>query len=173
MKRVFLVLAAVLCAAPVSAATYVSGSVGSGSAGDSYKQGIPVAMALGIRSNPFRIEGAVGYQKNDIQPANGYRNVIGTYLANVYYDIAPKLIAVSPYLTAGIGGATVKIFPESTVSNSGFAWQLGAGVDINASDRLTIDLGYRYLRPSKGKTADSADISYSYSNLMAGIRIGI
>jgi len=60
--------------------------------------------------------------------------------------------AIGGYVGGGAGYARVKEFGES---DSGFAWQLLAGVYAPISDNLDIGLKYRYFRSSKLDIADS------------------
>ena len=183
-----------MSAAPALATPYVSGSVGLGFAGNSsvtvtggvevndaikWKSGIPFGAAVGIKQDTFRVEAAFGYQTHDVD------NVLGvepdgtdnsfsvlTYLVNGYYDININKSNVSPYVMAGLGGASLK--PEGDTSKSVFAWQVGAGVGVKAAKDLTVDLGVRYLKPGSYETGDfegeSGKISFSYTNILAGVR---
>ena len=65
-----------------------------------------------------------------------------------------------------VGGATVK-----GTSNGVFAWQVGAGVGVKASDAVTIDLAYRYFAAldAEGFAADRK-VNVSSSNFLLGAR---
>src|SRR6185295_7326907 len=60
---------------------------------------------------------------------------------------------IGGYVGAGGGYARVKEFGES---DSGFAWQLLAGVYAPISDNIDIGIKYRYFRSSKLDMSDSA-----------------
>ncbi len=91
-------------------------------------------------------------------------------MANCYYDINLNKSSVSPYVMVGIGGASINAkIDTSDETKSVFAWQLGAGVGVKAANNLTVDLGYRYLKPSKFKD-NYAEYTGSSSNILAGIR---
>ncbi len=198
MKKLLLTaLIAGMSAAPALATPYVSGSVGLGFAGNSsisiagvgevndvikWKSGVPFGAAVGIKQDGFRVEAALSYQTHDIDKiltAPGvYETPEGTnslsaltYMANGYYDINLNKSSVSPYVMAGLGGASLK--PEGDTSKSVFVWQIGAGVGVKAAKDLTVDLGFRYLKPGslEGEVNNqSGKISLSYTNILAGIR---
>lgn len=80
-------------------------------------------------------------------------------LSRMAPDLLPRWF--SPYLRAGIGlayietdrlrtlpgGAFAGAGPFSTPGGTAtkFAWTLGAGVDLKLAERVTLDVGYRYL----------------------------
>jgi opacity protein-like surface antigen len=80
-------------------------------------------------------------------------------LSRLAPDLLPRWF--SPYLRAGIGlahietdrlrtqpgGAFAGAGPFSTpgATATKFAWTLGAGVDLRLADRVTLDVGYRYM----------------------------
>ncbi len=83
-------------------------------------------------------------------------------LANVWYDVEMGW-KVKPYLGGGVGWARAKLDGAAAVTtstgccaldgaqtfsreNSGFAWQLGAGFNYEASPGVNVGLGYRYFR---------------------------
>ena len=198
MKKLLLTaMIAGMSAAPALATPYVSGSVGLGFAGNSsfsltgvgevndvlkWKSGIPFGAAVGIKQDAFRVEAALGYQTHDIdkvltapgvyEAPGGTDNSLSvlTYMVNGYYDINKS--SVSPYVMVGLGGVSLK--PEGDTSKSVFAWQVGAGVGVKAAKDLTVDLGFRYLKPGslEGQDNDghSGKFSLSYTNILAGVR---
>ena len=200
MKKLLLTaLIAGISAAPALAATpYVSGSVGIGffangdvknpdgttsSDGVTYKTGVPFGGAIGLKQEAFRVEAALGYQSNDVKTFEGDADPGSsvstfTYMVNGYYDVDVKSKSISPYVMAGLGGASITaknaadiLHPAEEISTSVFAWQIGAGIGVKATDNLTVDLGYRYLKPSK--FSDSyGEYTASSSNILAGVRYG-
>jgi len=198
MKKLLLTLLAVaFYATPLSAAPYVSGSIGLASFANSdstyggitktdmiaYKSGVPFAGAVGIKSGAYRIEVALGYQSDDIDTVKrngvpvsvtGYSVSTFSYMLNGYYNLDIKGSGLSPYLTAGIGGSSLieKGGSGADETTGGLAWQLGAGVGIRASEHITVDLGYRYFRPSAYNANFATDITALSHNVMAGVRYG-
>ncbi|TLU87748.1 MAG: porin family protein [Chlorobium sp.] len=203
MKKLLLTaLIAGMSAAPALAHPYVSGSVGlgifgnseskdtsgvlyTGANGQTYKSGIPFAGAIGLKNDAYRVEVALGYQTNDLKTYAGgevpiYDDSISTltYMVNGYYDVDVKSKNISPYVMAGLGGASItaknaesNLAPHAAeeTSTSIFAWQIGAGVGIKTGNNITIDLGYRYLKPSKFHDS-YGEYTASTSNFLAGIR---
>ncbi len=197
-KRLLLpLLLAGMWATPAMAAPYVSVSAGLGLLNDSdvstsggtvnnligYKAGVPVGVAVGVKSDEFRLEGAVGYQSHNIDTVAGVAQntnfdvSIWSFMANGYYDISAGSSSITPYLTAGLGFDAVNGSGDGggSFDSTVFAWQVGAGVGFKVSENTVFDLGYRYFRASDVTVADfgggsTADISIAGSNILAGIR---
>ena len=192
-------LFAALSATPAMAEgnPYVSGSVAVTIPGDveysnddltKFKTGEAFNLALGYNFNPVRAEIAVGYQLNAFDQeyiaANNATNnydldINGNHLknfnlkaltamANCYYDIKTST-DVTPYVMGGMGIANLDS-GDGWVNDTGFAWQLGAGVGIKASDKITVDIGYRYLKSNGLKDVDGEDIKWHSQSVLAGIR---
>ncbi len=70
------------------------------------------------------------------------------------------------YLGITNGGATV-----FGTSNGVFAWQIGAGFGVKASENITIDLAYRYFAaPDSEGVAEDRIVDVSTSNFLLGAR---
>ena len=102
-------------------------------------------------------------------------------MVNGYVDFNDEC-KISPFLMAGIGIANIQNKEKylgisdggATVtgtSNGVFAWQVGAGVGVKASDAVTIDLAYRYFAAldAEGFAADR-EVHVSTSNFLLGAR---
>jgi outer membrane autotransporter protein len=87
-----------------------------------------------------------------------------TVMANAYYDFDTDS-GIRPYIMGGAGIADVDT-NQDTDSETVFAWQVGAGLGFEVADNTTLDLGYRYLKPSE--IEDSIDIESH--NVMLGLR---
>ena len=132
--------------------------------GDSWVFG----AGVGYRVNPnIRAELALGYRRGfelddtDAQaPPSTFRGEIRnwTLMLNGYYDIdfgQPW----KPYVGAGIGYARNElrtiavtnptlpglVVPVTGGTDSGLAWSLGVGVGYTLPNRMTLDIGYRYV----------------------------
>jgi opacity protein-like surface antigen len=73
-------------------------------------------------------------------------SVSATYLlGNAWLDLG-RGSQITPYVGGGVGVGWANVSPFQNVSFSatGFAFQLGAGVRFNLSDKLTLDAGYRF-----------------------------
>jgi opacity protein-like surface antigen len=194
MKKKLLLplLLAGMWATPAAASTYVSAYAGLGLLSNSdakapgitvndyieYNSGVPFGVAVGFKSDEFRLEGAAGYQTHSLDKVGGLTVTdadlsIWSFMANGYYDISVKDSDVSPYLTAGLGMASVKgTAPgETYVDESVFAWQVGAGIGFRVTKEVVFDIGYRYFKA--GDVTDNSglpDYTVSGSNILAGIR---
>jgi opacity protein-like surface antigen len=194
-----LLVAAICAAPALAQATtpYFSASAGSGSMNKSsvdgennvieYNSGTAFNGSVGLEvKKNTRVEFAVGHQTNDVDniygvsPSHYGINMsfsIWSFMANGYVDLPTKNAGITPYLMAGMGLADVNTkFSDDVVSgysvtysDTVFAWQIGGGVGIKASDKVIVDLGYRYLSPSDVTVLDMKH-SLSSSNLLAGIR---
>lgn len=90
-------------------------------------------------------------------------------LANVYADLA-DFNGLKPYVGAGIGVSNLRTSDVSAPGFEGtdgskmhgastwnFAWALMAGVSYPITDRLSADLGYRYINLGDAKTSSILD----------------
>ena len=120
--------------------------------------GIAVGVAL---NNHWRVEAELTRSYNSIQNftfnngnVNTYRSgaINETYaLANVWYDFHNQSAFV-PYVGGGLGLGWVNGnletnfsgFNISATAPAALAFQVGAGVVYDVSDRFSIDLGYRF-----------------------------
>ncbi|OGQ94572.1 MAG: hypothetical protein A2521_05235 [Deltaproteobacteria bacterium RIFOXYD12_FULL_57_12] len=170
---------------------YVSANIGWAMANDSdisytdpsdngaieYDTGLALSGAVGYATGNLRIEGEVGYQKNDYDKwsdpggswdASGDMRVL-SFLANGYYDFV-NASAVTPYLSAGLGFADVEFNnPGHSADDTVFAYQVGAGVGFAVSKQVTIDLKYRFFATADPKF-DDAEAECASHNIMLGLR---
>jgi opacity protein-like surface antigen len=88
----------------------------------------------------------------DVQAADGW-----SVTANLWRDMA-LTERTDFYVGGGIGGGGYRLTVDDQIYASGydrlgeFAWQAGGGLIWNASDRLAIDLGYRFFALDTGST---------------------
>jgi opacity protein-like surface antigen len=159
----------------------------------SYKPGVVVNGAVGLKSGDLRMEAEVGFHDNKVDKFSdslgSYSQVqydfsAWTFMANAYYDFDWLSSGVTPYVMGGIGSARITssiydpITSSSTVGTSVvLAWQVGAGLGIQATKEITIDLGYRYLKPStlKEGTANNGigSITFGGYEILAGFRYAL
>lgn len=149
--------------------------------------GIAPALALGYDfGNNLRLEGELSYQKNDINSVEmlGYAlsaagDVTATALGvNGYYDFTSNG-AITPFVTLGLGVARVEVngfetyytYPVSD-DDTVLTYRLGAGLAYALSEKLDLDLTYRYngfSDPEFGTTT----ATYSSHNIYLGLRIAL
>lgn len=126
--------------------------------------GFAVGGAIGTRVNEWlRAELEVSYDEVDADNFSGSNatfafsysargSVDALYiLANVWFDV-PLDMPVQPYLGGGLGvgivDANVKVGPGGTFgpneSDTGFAFQVGAGLRYAVTENINLDVGYRF-----------------------------
>ncbi|AOS84690.1 hemagglutinin [Chlorobaculum limnaeum] len=152
---------------------YISGAVGIGMPSlevdgydidDALDSGLVLNGAFGYNFGSARLEAAVGYQSHDVSDFDDVNISILTVMANAFYDFDTDS-GIRPYIMGGAGIADVDT-NQDTDSETVFAWQVGAGLGFEIADNTTLDLGYRYLKPSE--IEDSIDIDSH--NVMLGLR---
>jgi opacity protein-like surface antigen len=111
------------------------------------KSGWTVDLAAGrsLNSN-VRAEGELLYSEADRKDVSTGKIKTFGGLVNGYYDIDTGT-KFRPYVGAGIGVAQVKLDggPATHGDDTGFAYQLKTGVSYAINDRLSAQVGYRYL----------------------------
>ncbi len=108
----------------------------------------------GDDDSAFSVGGGIGYRYNDnfrtdlTVDWNGKYNIgagadlsTTTVLGNLYFDWA-NTSAFTPYLGAGIGYGWANFSPGS--NDSGLAYGLAAGVAVDLTDNVALDVGYRF-----------------------------
>jgi opacity protein-like surface antigen len=90
---------------------------------------------------------------NQISPFDLKTKMAGGF-ANVKYEMVNPS-PLFPYVAAGLGygETTYRVFGDNGHSD-GVLWQLKAGVAIPATDDVTVDLGYRFVRSPDYETTD-------------------
>jgi opacity protein-like surface antigen len=154
---------------------------------NSYDTGPNFGASLGrqfiLRGVSTRAEIEIGYQiahvvSHDVpgvgvfpSPA-GFGSTSVLYgLTNAYVDLARIDSAFKPFVGAGVGVADVNVHDHGIApvlgatdgSGIGFAWQAGAGASYALNDRVSLEVGYRYL---------SVEDAVGSHQLNTGFRIG-
>ena len=153
-----------------------------------YKPGVVVNGAIGLKSGDIRLETEVGYHNNKVDKSfDAVNNTLQyvnfnltswTFMANGYYDFDWLSTSVTPYLMGGLGSArmTVNVPVYGMGTSVTFAWQAGAGLGIKATKDITIDLAYRYLKPSTLKENTDygvGKLTFGGSEFLAGFRFAL
>lgn len=143
-----------------AAGTYVSGNLGANwdDVQSSYLEsdtGYVVSGALGtsIKSVPgLRAEVEVAFRTNNVDVFGGFieaEHNTTSVMGNVAYDFN-NVGTFRPYVTAGVGVAhtegTIGGLSVATLESTGFAWQLGAGLNTQVADGVSVGVGYRYFQ---------------------------
>jgi opacity protein-like surface antigen len=135
--------------------------------------GFVISAAVGMNLNNLlpglRVEGELAYRENDVnaqwvssvtttttagslETNSGspvYQHSAFSIMANAWYDF--QIGSLRPYVGGGLGWAETEVdgvyeskARPNTFSESGFAWQLGAGIHLPIDERHTLGIGYRY-----------------------------
>ena len=126
--------------------------------------------------NGYRVEGELVYQRNDFDEVKGSFNDDGpidanissvAVLANGYYDFKNKSRA-TPFLGGGLGFSFVDI---NTADDDDivFVYHFTAGVGFEITEKITLDLKYRYV-VTEDLDIDNTSVGYSSDILYTGIR---
>lgn len=133
-----------------------------------YIVGGAVGMDLGQLVQGLRAEAEVAYRHNQVDghwtsnsgPTPGWSGSLDlehstfSVMANAWYDF--EIQGIKPYVGGGIGWARSKVEGQYigggaalNEDDSGFAWQLGAGVNFNIAPNTSMGIGYRYMQTRK------------------------
>lgn len=170
MIRIILAaLAALSLSAPAFAGDWYVGTYGGANFDDVIDHpvvhentGVVIGGVVGtsVKSVPgLRVEADVSFRQNDVDvgPFCGPCSFVihashetFAVMGNAVYDFPTKSWPVHPYVLVGAGYAnTAGIFENIAIAKveaSGFAWQLGAGLNANVADGVVVGLGYRYFQ---------------------------
>ena len=158
------------------------GMLGSAVAGWDFAPGNPVGegrieLEYTRRSNPLNqvkfVEGSF----------KGAGNVTADSLLVNFFGVFHNKTPWSPYAGVGFGAARMEAsdlkvtgYPLASGSSVVFAYQLGTGVDFALTDRLSLDLGYRFFGSTKPKFTEANgrkfEMDYYSHNAILGLRYG-
>jgi opacity protein-like surface antigen len=100
-----------------------------------------------------------------------------TVMANAYYQF-DDMASVSPYVTAGLGYSKQKVTLTHVATSLAdskrkghVAYQAGFGVSSKMSDKMTFDLGYRFVHSGKVTTPTGYTVKPTAHKIMAAIRM--
>jgi opacity protein-like surface antigen len=151
-----------------------------------FDTGLAFGAALGYNFSRFRVEGEISYQKNDVDKigaqgvfldATGDARAL-SFLINGYYDFKNRS-AFTPYISAGLGFAQVEFndldisglgFSGSSDEDTVFAYQIGIGVGYAVTEKVTIDVKYRYF-DTEDSEYDTTEAEFTSNNFLFGVRV--
>ena len=122
--------------------------------GDLKDRRFMMSGALGYRWEYFRTELEYVWRKSttdkSIYPMQDMLKTY-SYMWNAYYDVLPYNWW-SPYVGAGIGFSKIRFSERHQITGlvnedwktTKFTWSLGGGLSLKVTNRLNLDVGYRY-----------------------------
>ena len=106
-------------------------------------------IGLGLRLRSFRAE--IEWTDMMRSRLKSVRLEQQRYMLQTYYDL-PIRSAFRPYLNLGAGAAYTEVSDSGKKDDrTGFAWNAGAGLGVNVTRSLSVDIGYRYVDSGKPK----------------------
>ena len=111
----------------------------------SYDTGWLVSGTYGIGfDSGFRLENELAWRQASAKQSTGDMWQLG-WLFNLWYDFK-NYTPVTPYLGGGFGYSRAHTASQGIVDETaaGVMWQVGGGLDIGVSERVSFDLGYKY-----------------------------
>ncbi|MEZ6024124.1 MAG: OmpA family protein [Hyphomonadaceae bacterium] len=115
--------------------------------------------------NGFRLEGELSARENEYSPASQDIDSRAAML-NAYYDFN-RGGRFEPYIGAGVGYANYDL--DFNAEEDTWAWQLLAGVAIGLTDRLDLDVGYRYFN-IPDTDFSGTDVDLQHHAALVGLR---
>ncbi len=119
----------------------------------------------------LRVEGELSYRTNalDTYPAD---ITATSAMGNLYYDFN-RGGRFEPYVGVGIGVTDLEFDGTPESIDVGAAWQALAGVAIGLTDRLDLDIGYRYFQGIELEWefgGGGGDFDYDHQAVTLGLR---
>jgi opacity protein-like surface antigen len=119
-----------------------------------------------VDKDRFLASGALGYRHKHVRAELEYiwrddnKGIVGditdisfesqSYMFALYYDFFPYTW-FTPYVNAGVGYTKSKVAIKNITTgdsykfkDNSFMWSLGAGISVKVTNRLNVDVGYRY-----------------------------
>ncbi len=158
-----------------------------------FDTGFTGGIATGNDLGKVRLEVAVGYSSNELEEwkdititglgnlgdASGSGDITAlSVLVNGYYDMEIDL-PFTPYIGGGIGFAKIEIdditiagvtIMDEAEDDTVFAYQLGLGIGIDVSEKVTLDLGYRFFATADPEF-DGVEVEVETHNFIGGVRL--
>lgn len=166
---------------------------------DEYDAGYTVGAFVGYRLTVIRLEAELSYRQSDLDDikdasvagvgvvssfedagigVDGETNVT-SLMFNAYFDLRNPT-PFTPYVMAGVGGANVErdnlrltsgavTITAPDDDDTVLAWQVGAGVDFDFTEFLSLGVGYRYFATDDPEYS-GMDGEFDSHNIIASIR---
>jgi opacity protein-like surface antigen len=158
-----------------------------------FDTGVYAGGTAGFDFGFLRLEGEASYRYSDINTVNDQTNAIqfsnvdgnlGAFamMANAFVDLH-NASPITPYVGGGIGFAVLNLsdtFGDGVPlylngDETVFAYQVGAGLEIELNPMVSLDLGYRYFGTDKASFSSdflsTTDLKLESHNAMVGVRV--
>ena len=124
------------------------------------KKRLFLSGAIGYRHEHWRAELEYIWRKKNEKSVTEFSKVnfkSNSYMFVVYYDFFPYTW-FTPFISAGIGYTDNKLTIKNTsvdttlnIKADSFTWSIGAGISAKITNRLNMDIGYRYYDMGDGE----------------------
>ena len=138
----------------VSTTTLKTGWIGGLVGGYSFANGLRPELEIDYRRNDYKHQQL--RNGTDASNVGGFVNT-DTAMGNIWFDFF-KSSWIHPYIGGGIGAARIAIRHPTFNNNNlrswfdtAFAYQGGAGVNVDLSRHISLSLDYRYIQTEKGE----------------------
>jgi opacity protein-like surface antigen len=135
----------------------------------------------------FRLEGELSYRENQLADAQFLGNrvdadghVRATALMANAFCIVETSTFVKPYGMVGLGGAWVTMDNAKAAgvvvvddSHPQYAYQVGGGLELTLSERVSLDVEYRYFATSRDEFTDELGDDFSYQYRTHEVALGL
>jgi outer membrane protein OmpA-like peptidoglycan-associated protein/opacity protein-like surface antigen len=131
---------------------FKTGWMGGGVFGYAFDSGLRPEIELSYRDNKLDKDSVADAQVDGHERAKAA-------MGNLWFDLG-KSSTIRPYIGGGAGYAQIRFhnvrYPDAGVDipndhDEKFAWQAGAGVNMDLGEHVALGLGYRYFRTDKGR----------------------
>ncbi len=116
--------------------------------------------------NGLRAELELARRANELSDLAGADVDATSLMLNGFYDFN-RDGGWQPYVGLGVGYAQVE---AGAADDSAWAWQALAGLGMALSDRLTLDVGYRYFQTRDLEFGPISDADYTHQAVTLGLR---
>ena len=143
------------------------------------KKRLMASGALGYRYEHYRAELEYIWRKKNSEAVTDFTDgsfKSYSFMLNLYYDFMPYYW-FTPYINGGIGFTRSKLgFHNSSVDTAyslkedAFTWSLGAGLSLKITNRMNLDVGYRYFDMGDGPSIYNGKTTLDDQEIYAGLR---
>lgn len=138
------------------------------------------AVGTDLKAVPgVRVELEVAYRNNEVDV---FKFITAdhesfTIMGNAIWDLPVQVGPARPYVLAGLGygdnSATFESLSLATLKQSGLAWQLGTGLEVDIADGVTAGIGYRYVVTPEIEILGAELSDGSNHEVVATVRFGL